>query len=145
MKKRPAFVPNWGYPPFLGSACFSFIHRNNFNAAHSAGLTARGKNSQESLASKAFAAARSVKLEPSRGFYFRMLKSQGPQIPVAWPAEYGVSGILTFMVNQDGVVYQKDLGAKTEIVGKALKEYDPGAGWVKTGETPEQTAAASTK
>jgi|SRR5579862_1122109 hypothetical protein len=115
MKKRPAFVPNWGYPPFLGSACFSFIHRDNFNAAHSAGLTARSKNSQESLASKAFAAAaRSVKPEPSRGFYFRMLKSQGPQIPVAWPAEY-----------RQGLVYGKGLGSNTATLARQMALFNP--------------------
>jgi hypothetical protein len=100
---------------------------------------------------------------PYRGYFFHVLARQGKNASggaknyvvggkmtggfafVAYPAEYRASGVMTFIVGEDGVVYQKDLGAKTEIVGKALKEYDPGAGWVKTGETPEQTAAASTK
>lgn len=100
---------------------------------------------------------------PYRGYLFHMLLRQGKNAPggaknyvaggkmtdgfafVAYPAEYRASGVMTFIVAEDGVVYQKDLGAKTEVAGKALKEYDPGAGWVKTGEKQEQTEAASTK
>jgi hypothetical protein len=48
---------------------------------------------------------------------------------VAWPAEYGNTGIMTFIVNQQGKVYQKDLGPKTGDLAPALKEYDPGPGW----------------
>ena len=67
---------------------------------------------------------------PYHGYYFRVLKGQGPNAPggqhpymvgkaviggfalVAWPANYGVTGIHTFIVNQDGVVYEKDRGAR---------------------------------
>jgi hypothetical protein len=48
---------------------------------------------------------------------------------VAWPAEYGNSGIMTFIVNQQGQVYQQDLGAKTEKLALKMKAYDPGKGW----------------
>ena len=100
---------------------------------------------------------------PYRGYFFHVLPRQGKNASggaknyvvggkmtggfafVAYPAEYRASGVMTFIVAEDGVVYQKDLGPKTEIVGKALKEYDPGVGWSKTGEMPEQTAAESTK
>ena len=50
---------------------------------------------------------------------------------VAFPATYGVSGVMTFIVNHDGVVYQKDLGPNTAARAGALKQFDPGAGWTK--------------
>jgi hypothetical protein len=50
---------------------------------------------------------------------------------VAYPAEYGSSGIMTFMVNNDGVVLQKDLGEDTEKAALAMKAYDPDASWKK--------------
>ena len=98
---------------------------------------------------------------PYRGYYFRTLLRQGKNAPggaknyvaggkmtdgfafEAYPAEYRSSGVMTFVVGSDGVVYQKDLGAKTAIVGKALKEFDPGVGWVKAEETSEQTASGT--
>ena len=48
---------------------------------------------------------------------------------VAWPAEYGESGIMTFIVNQQGRVYQKDLGPKTDKLAAAMKAYDPDPSW----------------
>ena len=48
---------------------------------------------------------------------------------VAYPAEYRNSGIMTFIVGRDGVVYQKDLGEKTEALGQAMTEYAPADGW----------------
>ena len=84
---------------------------------------------------------------PYHGYLFKILKRQGKHAPggkydyvingnmiggfamVAWPAEYGDSGIMTFIVNQQGRVYQKDLGPKTaKIVGK-MTEYDPDPSW----------------
>ena len=44
---------------------------------------------------------------------------------VAWPAEYGNSGIMTFLVNQEGIVYQKDLGEETAAIASQMKEYNP--------------------
>jgi hypothetical protein len=49
---------------------------------------------------------------------------------------------MTFMVNEDGVVYQKDLGKKTEVLAKGMKEYNPVSSWQKT-EEQEETAAQS--
>ena len=95
---------------------------------------------------------------PYRGYLFHILTRQGKAAPggakdyvvsgkmtegfgfVAYPAEYRSSGVMTFIVGADGVVYQKDLGKKTEAVGKALKEYNPDSRWEKTGIAPEQTA-----
>jgi hypothetical protein len=48
---------------------------------------------------------------------------------VAYPAEYRSSGVMTFIVNEDGVVYQKDLGKKTDVLAKSMKEYNPNSGW----------------
>ena len=50
---------------------------------------------------------------------------------VAYPAEYGVSGIMTFTVNQLGIVFEKDLGPKTEEMAKAITKYDPDKTWNK--------------
>ena len=54
---------------------------------------------------------------------------------VAYPADYGITGIMTFIVNHDGDVYQKDLGPETATIAGKLKLYDPGPGWVK--QAPE--------
>ena len=48
---------------------------------------------------------------------------------LAYPAEYRNSGIMTFIVGKDGVVYQKDLGENTATLAQSLAEYDPGEGW----------------
>ncbi len=84
---------------------------------------------------------------PYHGYFFKILTRQGHHAPgsrydyiingnmiggfalVAWPAQYGESGIMTFIVNQQGRVYQKDLGAKTGKLAPALKEYDPDSTW----------------
>jgi len=81
------------------------------------------------------------------GYYFRMLKAQGSSAPggqyeyavkgnmiggfglVAWPAEYGVTGIHTFIVNQDGVVYEKDLGAASAKTTAPTTQYNPDRSW----------------
>ena len=48
---------------------------------------------------------------------------------VAWPVHYEASGIMTFMVNQDGIVFEKDLGPETQATVKAITRYDPDDGW----------------
>jgi hypothetical protein len=92
-------------------------------------------------------------LRPYRGYVFRMLKAQGPNAPggafdyvvkgtmiggfaiVGYPIAYGVSGVTTFIINQDAVVYQKDLGPRTAQVVAAMKRFDPGPGWTKAPST----------
>ena len=59
----------------------------------------------------------------------------------AYPAEYRVSGVMTFIVNQDGIVYQKDLGHKTEALGKAVQEYNPDSSWDNAEEELTQTSS----
>jgi hypothetical protein len=84
---------------------------------------------------------------PYYGYNFKIVTAQGTHAPggkysyisngnmiggfalVAWPAAYGESGIMTFIVNQQGRVYQRDLKAKTESVAGRMKEYDPREGW----------------
>lgn len=88
------------------------------------------------------------KLKPYHGYYFRILEGQGPNAPggvhtylvknnliggfglVAWPAQYGVSGIHTFIVNQDGVVYQKDIAPAPGAAPLPITRYDPDPSWV---------------
>jgi hypothetical protein len=87
------------------------------------------------------------KHKPYHGYYFKILKSQGSKAPggdldyiingkmtagfglLAYPAEYGVSGIMTFIVNQQGIVYEKDLGSKTDELVKAMIKYAPDETW----------------
>jgi hypothetical protein len=47
---------------------------------------------------------------------------------------------MTFIVNEDGTVYEKDLGKKTEVLAKAMKEYNPNPSWQKAEEQQEETA-----
>ena len=83
------------------------------------------------------------------GYYYRILTGQGKNAPggaydylvkgnmiggfglVAYPAKYGASGVMTFIVNHDGVVYQKDLGRNTEKTAQAMKLFDPDSTWKK--------------
>jgi hypothetical protein len=89
------------------------------------------------------------KPSPYHGYYYRILKAQGEKAQggaydyvvngkmiggfalVAYPAEYGNSGVTTFMVNHEGAVYQKDLGKETETLVSAMKKYDPDKTWKK--------------
>jgi hypothetical protein len=93
---------------------------------------------------------------PYHGYFYRILFGQGPDAAggaydfvvkghmiggfalVAYPASYGVSGVMTFIVNQDGIVYQKDLGPTTAQVANAMKTYNPDQTWA-------QSEAASSK
>jgi len=66
----------------------------------------------------------------ARDYFKGGLLTQGFAL-VAWPAEYGVSGIMTFVVNQDGDVFQRDLGTDTEARVAAMSAFDPDRGWKK--------------
>jgi hypothetical protein len=116
------------------------------------GLYAEGV--PDPLVSRAFAEAAAANLstggkksEPYHGYYFRVLKSQGPDATggafdyvvngkmiggfalVAWPAEYGVSGIRTLLINHEGVVYEKDLGAGTATGARQMTRFNPDKSW----------------
>ncbi len=87
---------------------------------------------------------------PYHGYYFKVLTSQGPNAPggaadyivngqmiggfglIAWPARYGDSGVMTFIVNHDGVVYQRDLGPQTAKIAPAISRFDLDQSWHKT-------------
>jgi hypothetical protein len=73
--------------------------------------------------------------------HFAYGKMTGGFAVVAYPAEYRSSGVMTFIVNQDGVVYEKDLGEKTEDAAKSMKEFNPNSGWQKTEDLQEDAAA----
>ena len=87
---------------------------------------------------------------PFHGYLYRILKAQGPDAPggakdyivngkmtggfafVAYPAEYGSTGVMTFIVNQNGTVYEKNLGADTTELAKSMAAYNPDSSWQKT-------------
>jgi Protein of unknown function (DUF2950) len=87
--------------------------------------------------------------QPYHGYYYRILTQQGPNAPggeldyvvngkmiggfalVAYPAEYGNSGVMTFVVNHGGTVYQKDLGELTEVIARRIKWFNPDQTWKK--------------
>jgi len=95
---------------------------------------------------------------PYRGYYYRILTRQGKHNPggaksyivngkmtegfafVAYPAEYGSSGVMTFIVDEDGMVYQKDLGEKTAVLARAMKEYNPDSTWQRAEGQQEENA-----
>jgi hypothetical protein len=84
---------------------------------------------------------------PFQGYYFRILKGQGGHAPggaksyvvnghmtggfalVAFPAKWGDSGVMTFVVNQDGIVFEKNLGPRTDDLARAVTLYDPDRSW----------------
>lgn len=87
---------------------------------------------------------------PYHGYRYRILTEQGVKAPggaysylvsdkllggfavVAYPAKYGVSGIMTFVVNHEGTVFEKNLGKNTEAVALGMRRYNPDAGWKKS-------------
>ena len=93
---------------------------------------------------------------PYRGYHYRLLKSQGSHAQggafdymvggnmiggfavVAYPAEYGNSGVMTFITNQDGIVYQRDLGPDSAKIATEMTSFDPDAPWKKVA-TPDAT------
>ena len=106
-----------------------------------------------SLIPKSFAEAAAnypegpTKQTPYHGYYFHVLRSQGPEAQggefnyvvkgnmiggfalVAWPAQYGVTGIMTFTVNHLGIVYEKDLGPNSASIARAMPSFNPDKTW----------------
>ena len=96
---------------------------------------------------------------PFRGYFYHILTRQGKNASggaknyiangkmtegfafIAYPAVYRSSGVMTFIVDQDGVVYQKDLGKNTGVLAKAMKTYNPNSTWQKAEEQQERTTA----
>jgi len=94
-------------------------------------------------------------ISPFHGYYFRVLTRQGSHAEggaydyvvsgkmilgfaiLAYPAEYKNSGVMTFIVNQEGIIYEKNLGSDTKQKSEAIKLFDPDPTWNKVGETEE--------
>ncbi|HET9069964.1 MAG TPA: DUF2950 domain-containing protein [Amaricoccus sp.] len=94
-----------------------------------------------------------VEPEPYLGYYYRVLSKQGPNAPggaldymangemvaghalIAFPADYGQSGVMSFMVGEAGIIYEADLGEETLDVAGAIDSFDPGEGWSPVEET----------
>ena len=90
--------------------------------------------------------------QPFHGYYFRILTQQGKHAPggkydyvingnmiggfalVAWPADYGESGVMTFIINQEGRVFQKDLGSSTDFIARKMDTYDPDSTWMPSAD-----------
>jgi hypothetical protein len=66
---------------------------------------------------------------PFHGYYFKILPSPGGFALVAWPAQYDVTGVMTFLVNQEGVVREKDLGSGTDAAARHMTSHNPDASW----------------
>jgi hypothetical protein len=104
------------------------------------------------LVAQAASEGRAVGTDPSRpspfhGYYFKILTAQGSAAKggakryvvkglmtggfalVAWPAQYDETGVMTFLVNQDGIVYEKDLGSATDATARKMTAYNPDATW----------------
>lgn len=96
---------------------------------------------------------------PFRGYYFEILTRQGKNAPggaksyitsgkmsggfafVAYPAEYRSSGVMTFIVGEDGIVFENDLGKKSESLAKSMREFNPTPAWQKADLVHEEVAA----
>jgi hypothetical protein len=92
------------------------------------------------------------------GYHYRILTAQGPSAPggaynyviggnmsrgfalVAWPAKYGDTGVMSFMISHEGQVFEKDMGPNSEKLAKAMTKFDPDDSWK---EVPETTTATS--
>lgn len=98
--------------------------------------------------------AREAEAQPFSGYFYRVLTRRGPGAPggekdyldddglltkgfavVAWPAKYGNSGVMTFIVNHRGLVFQKDLGPDTTEIASAIDGYEPDISWLPTGDS----------
>jgi hypothetical protein len=120
-------------------------------------LVAEAADEGYQLAEQAEAAASEPGAEDEpqayHGYHLRLLTAQGEHASggaqsyvddqglmrtgfaaVAWPASYGNSGIMTLVVNQHGIVFQKDLGEDTEMLAKSMTVYDPDETWTPTGD-----------
>lgn len=105
------------------------------------------------IVARAIAEGYTNRHDPYHGYYFRVLKAQGPHASdgemtylenglmtkgfalIAWPSNYGSTGIMTFVVDKTGIVYQKDLGRKTAEIAGAYTAYDPDQTWTPVSDS----------
>lgn len=99
--------------------------------------------------------------DPYHGYYYRILTAQGADAAggaysyighgqmfggfalVAYPAAWGNSGVMTFIVNHDGVVFQKDLGPKTAAIARAMKTFNPDSTWTRVEGGKDEVSSAT--
>jgi hypothetical protein len=99
------------------------------------------------IVARAFAEGYTNRRDPYHGYYFKVLTAQGPHAPggamsylrndmmtsgfalIAWPSDYRSTGVMTFLVDKTGIVYQKDLGPRTSEVAGAYTSYEPDETW----------------
>ncbi len=102
------------------------------------------------LAHAGFSASDGADRAPFHGYYYRILVRQGPEAPggarnyvvdgkmadgfavSAFPAQYGSSGVMTFIMGQDGTIYEKDLGPTTDKLAEQIDQYNPDSTWKKS-------------
>ena len=95
------------------------------------------------------------------GYHYRILKSQGKSAPggaynyliggrmtagfalIAWPATYADTGVMSFMISHDGIVYEQDLGPESASEAEAMHSFDPGPGWTPVPETADKPTGAN--
>ncbi len=105
------------------------------------------------IVARAIAEGYTNKHDPYHGYYFRVLKIQGPHASggemnylenslmtkgfalIAWPSNYASTGIMTFVVDKTGIVYQKDLGSRTAEIAGAYTAYDPDQTWTPVSDS----------
>jgi hypothetical protein len=115
----------------------------------------------ESAREEGYALGKSEEPAPYHGYFYRILEGQGPRAPggaysylakgklvggfalIAYPASYGNSGVMTFLVNHEGVVYQSDLGPETALRAKAINLFDLDANTVAVSESDEEPLSPS--
>jgi hypothetical protein len=106
----------------------------------------------DSAAAAGYGKGETSKPAAYHGYHFKILKSQGPDASggayeyvaqgkmigghalIAWPAAYGNSGVMTFLVNQDGVVYEKDLGSQTSAAVHEVSKFNPDKTWKRVDQ-----------
>jgi hypothetical protein len=140
-----------------GDKVLEYAQRINSTEGKKDGLywKASGNAGEEVSPFGPFAGERAAYLEgreaddPFMGYYYRIVSRQGDSAPggrydyvingnmiagfamVAWPAEYGGSGVMTFIVSQTGTVYQKDFGDATDVGAAAIQDYNPDESWAE--------------
>lgn len=133
-----------------GDGMLEFAQRMISTAGHKDGLFWEGDDSPVagSITNSVADGYRTGKLDSFHGYHFRILKAQGPDAPggarsyvvnkkwmmggfalIAWPAQYGVTGVRTFLVNHEGVVYEKDLGPSTATAVAPITRFNPDKTW----------------